>query len=56
MKFKLHWLSEKPQIVTGDNIADAMNRAGIGKGALPALDYWEEVKNGDNDNGDEPWH
>ena len=44
-KFKLHWLSEpKEQIVEGSDIADACRRAGIGGGALPALDYWEEIE------------
>jgi hypothetical protein len=43
--FRLHWLGGKIEIIYGDNIADAMNRAGIGNGALPALDYWEEVEN-----------
>lgn len=42
-KFKLHWLHGKTDTVEGLDIADAMNRAGIGNGALPALDHWEEV-------------
>jgi len=41
--FKLNWRTGKPQFVTGTDIADACNRAGIGAGALPALDYWENV-------------
>lgn len=43
-KFILHWLDKKTETVTGETIADACNRAGIGQGALPALNYFEEVK------------
>lgn len=43
-KFRLHWLDGKTEIVEGNYIADACRRAGIGNGALPALDYYEEVK------------
>jgi len=42
--FILHWRGGmKDQIVEGYDIADAFNKAGIGHGALPALDYWEPV-------------
>ena len=40
--FRLHWLDGKKELVEGPDIATAMNNAGIGAGALPALDYWEE--------------
>lgn len=44
-KFKLHWRGTSPaEIVEGNTIADAFNRAGYGAGALAALDYYEEVK------------
>jgi len=43
-KFILHWRGGmRDQIIEGNDIADAVNRAGIGQGALPALDYWEPV-------------
>ncbi len=42
-KFKLHWLDGKTEVVSGTNIADACRRAGIGNGALRALDYWEKL-------------
>ena len=43
--FKLHWrYSEDIQIIKGHNIEQAMINAGIGGGALAALDYWEKVK------------
>jgi len=45
-KYRLHWLSGKPEDVEGDSPANAMNRAGYGAGALPALDYYEELPNG----------
>jgi hypothetical protein len=42
--YKLVWKGSPEQIVRGPDIATAMNNAGIGHGALPALDYWEEIK------------
>lgn len=42
-RFELHWLDGKIEIVTGTDIADACSRAGIGAGALPALDYYDEL-------------
>ena len=47
-KFRLHWLHGKVQVVEGDDIADACRKAGIGNGALPALDYYEEIKEPDS--------
>lgn len=38
--FTLYWLGGGRQLVQGNDIAHAMNRAGIGNGALPALDFW----------------
>jgi len=43
-KYILHWLTGKTETVEGTSIADAFNRAGYGAGALPALDWYEEVK------------
>ena len=44
-QFKLHWKgSLDTQIVTGRTPSEAMNNAGIGSGALPALDHWEEIE------------
>lgn len=43
-KYKLHWLDGHTQIIEGYDVVDAFNRAGIGRGALPALDYYEEIK------------
>jgi hypothetical protein len=40
----LHWKDGKNQKVSGENIADAMTHAGYGAGAIPALDYYEEMK------------
>lgn len=42
-KFILHWLDGTHEEVSGYDIADACRRAGIGAGALPALDWWKEV-------------
>lgn len=41
--FKLFWLDGKEEIVKGTDIANAMNKAGYGAGALAALDYYEEI-------------
>lgn len=48
--FELHWLHGEVQIVeapdTGnqhETLANAMMLAGLGGGALRALDYWREV-------------
>ena len=43
-KFILRWLTDKDETITGYDIEDAFRRAGIGGGAIRALDYWEEVK------------
>jgi len=43
--FILHWRGGmKDEEINGRSIADAMRRAGIGGGAMGALDYWEESK------------
>jgi len=42
--FILHWRTGKSETIDGEDIAQAINQAGYGRGALPALDYWEEVK------------
>lgn len=43
--FLLVWKTtdRKYQLVTGPDIADACNNAGIGAGALPALDFYSDV-------------
>jgi hypothetical protein len=48
--FRLHWLDGSTEDVETDSTtsreeacAAAMNQAGIGAGALAALDYWEEL-------------
>ena len=43
-KFRLHWLDGKTEVIEGYDTVDAFNRAGIGRGALPALNYYEEIK------------
>jgi len=42
-KFRLHWTGGKTEIVQGNTIAEAFTRAGLGAGALRALDWYEEV-------------
>lgn len=41
-KFTLFWLDGKSEIVEGNNVADAMTKAGYGNGALRALDFQGE--------------
>jgi hypothetical protein len=38
MKYSLHWLDGKTEIVCGNDIADAITKAGYSNGALAALD------------------
>ena len=38
-----HWDSGKEERLSGEDAADALNRAGYGRGALAALDYFKEV-------------
>lgn len=40
--YTLFWLGGDTQIVNGPDPASAMNNAGIGAGALPALDFYAE--------------
>lgn len=49
--FRLHWLDGKVEIVRGEGIANAFNKAGYGGGAIRALDYYEEVSKSGNTNG-----
>lgn len=41
--FKLVWRHGKEDYLTGTDLTEACNKAGIGGGALSALDYWDEV-------------
>lgn len=40
--FTLFWLTGETQLVTGNSPVEAMNNAGIGNGALRALDFYAE--------------
>ena len=40
-KFTIHWLDGNTEVVEGEDIADACNRAGIQQGALVAMDYYD---------------
>lgn len=46
-KFTLYWRTGDRQVVEGcgDTPADACNRAGIGGGAIGALDFWARGEN-----------
>lgn len=47
-QWSLYWLTGERQIVEGPDIVAAINRAGIGAGALAALDFY---KKGAEDHG-----
>lgn len=40
--YTLYWRTGTQQTITGTDIAAAMNNAGIGRGALSALDFYDE--------------
>lgn len=42
-KFTLYWLTGKSEPVEGKDIADAMNKAGYGQGAVRALDFYSNT-------------
>lgn len=42
-EYRLYWRDGSQETVYGETISHAMNSAGIGGGALRALDYWEEI-------------
>ncbi|MCR8641508.1 hypothetical protein NV379_02450 [Paenibacillus sp. N1-5-1-14] len=41
--YEIIWLHGKSEFVTGNDVSEAMNNAGLSAGALRALDYWKEV-------------
>lgn len=40
MKATLYWPHGTYQVIEGEDIVSAMNNAGIGYGALPAIDFY----------------
>ncbi len=45
MKFTYYWLTGKREVLEGNDSADALNKAGVGAGALPALDFYATGEN-----------
>lgn len=43
-RFRFHWRDGSTNEGPGTDAADALNRLGFGAGALPALDYWEALR------------
>lgn len=41
MKYRVYWLSGEVELVEGNDIADALNKAGYGAGAVRAIDWYE---------------
>jgi hypothetical protein len=48
-KFTLYWLHGKKEVIEGESVESAFNAAGIGAGAIRALDFYA---NGDLDEYD----
>lgn len=46
--YTIFWLTGDTQIVTGNKPQEAMNNAGIGAGALRAMDFYAEGDQRDN--------
>ncbi len=42
-RFRLHWRDGTAQDIEGADIQQAVNAAGIGNGAMFAMDYWEKL-------------
>ena len=42
-RFRLFWLTGTTEDVEGNTVAEAITRAGYGRGAIQALDYYEEL-------------
>ncbi|WP_096867205.1 hypothetical protein [Mycolicibacterium houstonense] len=41
--WRFHWRDGKTEELEGTSPADALNSAGYGRGAIAALDYYEEA-------------
>jgi len=39
-EFTYFWLTGEKEVLRGNDVADALNKAGYGQGALRALDFW----------------
>ena len=44
--YVFHWRDGTNEVLAGDSAADALNRAGYGRGAVAALDYYEHTYEG----------
>ena len=48
MGFKIYWLDGREEIIEGETSASAFTKAGYGAGAVRAIDYYKQVKEGRN--------
>jgi hypothetical protein len=48
-RFNLYWLDGTVESIVGTDIATAFKNAGLGGGAINALDFWDEVVNPENE-------
>lgn len=40
LEYTFYWKDGTKNVCRGNDVADALNRAGFGNGALRALDFW----------------
>ena len=50
INYRIYWLDGTTTDIKGLTIADACHKAGISPGALPAMDYFEEIKSKNHEN------
>ena len=46
-KYTFYWLTGKREVLEGTTPEEALNLAGFGQGAIPALDFWATEDNKD---------
>ncbi|HEY0088245.1 MAG TPA: hypothetical protein VGB37_05340 [Candidatus Lokiarchaeia archaeon] len=55
-KFTIFWLTGKTEIIEGNTPVEAFNNAGIGSGALRAIDFYREGEKVDDYKWDKENH
>lgn len=43
-QFIIYWLDGNKETIYGKTITEAMKNAGIGAGAVPAIDFWADAE------------
>lgn len=42
--YKIHWLDGREEVMTGDSIGEAFDKAGYGEDFLYAVDWFENIQ------------